>query len=101
MSQFAPPAEAGGLLHLGSTAAQCPEAGALLWFHSPMHQGQVTNAPSLPSMPDKERFKRPRTFYPIADSRWEPSREARQRTWRRTVFLRRSGVPLPPSTYSF
>ena len=51
-----------GGLHLDSAATQHTEAGTLLWLHCPMHRGQVTSAPSLPSMPDKERY-RPRVFY--------------------------------------
>ena len=46
-----------GGLHLDSAATQHTEAGALLWLHCPMHRGQLTTAPSLPSMPDKERFR--------------------------------------------
>ncbi len=38
--------EAGGLLHLDSTATQRTFAGALLWLRCPMYQGTLTRCPS-------------------------------------------------------
>ena len=62
-----PRSESGGLpfgLHLDSTAPRSTEAGAPLWLHRPMHQGTLTKCPSLLSLPNKERWYRPRVFYP-------------------------------------
>src|SRR6266478_2656612 len=58
-------------LCLASTAPQKALSSQLLWLHWLTHQGGLTIRPSLPSMPDKERY-RPRTFYLAADSLPEP-----------------------------
>ena len=41
-----PRLEAGGLLHLYSTAILQTLMGQQLWLHRPMHQGTVTRCPS-------------------------------------------------------
>src|SRR5947209_14572089 len=46
-------------------------------------------------MPSQKRRDRPRTFYPIAVSRWEPSPFSWKRTLRRTVSLPLREVPKP------
>jgi hypothetical protein len=49
---------------LASTAVLHSLAEEQLWLHWLTHQGLLTRGPSLPSMPNKERCDRPRTFYP-------------------------------------
>jgi hypothetical protein len=51
-------------LCLALTAILHTLARLQLWLHRPTHQGGLTKRPSLPSMPNKERYHRPRTFYP-------------------------------------
>ena len=72
-----------------------------LWLHRLMHQGPSTKAPSLSSMPDKERHYRPQVFYPGADFSPGTRPLSWKGTCRRTVSLRRTGVPKPTSLYSF
>jgi hypothetical protein len=55
-----PRLEAGGLLHLASTAILSSSPGRRLkgrqlWLHRPMHQGPLTKGPSFSSLPEEER----------------------------------------------
>jgi hypothetical protein len=50
------PASAARGLHLRSTATQFLREERLLWFRRAMHQGLLTKAPTLSSVPDKERY---------------------------------------------
>jgi hypothetical protein len=58
------------------------EAGTLLWRNSPMHAGQVTSAPTLSSIPDKERYSSTKSVFASAWTRYarDPEHEARKGT---------------------